>query len=220
MDDYPPDDPDGLEAEYTPTGETIEERRLRLVEEHDLITDTGSWGEIIEADLEHASKAVEVRNPEPTRSDVQLSRAEQQLAAVRMKSSGASYRHIAEVLGYKTPTAARNLVKQAMDDSLQEATDELRKIHYHRLEVMLGVHWDRMLGGDPMAFDKVGHTMDRIERLYGLSAPNRTEHTHVSREAIVIAEGDTETYLRALQEAARQRDAVDGEIIEEEPAST
>jgi len=192
-----------------------EERRLKLVQSHGLVDDTGEWGEITAI---HTSEGedlqpedIEVRNPVIL---PELSSAERKIAAVRMKSAGCSYRQIAEQFGVQ-PKTAKGWVSAAMDEALHESVQELRHLHYNRLEMMLSVHWDRALTGDLAAFDRVGSTMDRIERLYGLSAPSKTEHTTQTRETIVIAEGDTETYLRALQQAAAQReDIVDAEVIE------
>ena len=156
---------------------------------------------------------IEIRNP--VESPV-FSASERKLVAVRMKRSGASYRAIGDYFGVHAKTA-RKMVQNTIKEELQENAAELRSLHYNRLEVMLGIHWDRMLTGDPIAFDKVGHTMDRIERLYGLSAPSKTEHVSSTRETIVIAEGDSDTYLRALKAAAAERsDIVDAEVVDDE----
>jgi hypothetical protein len=192
------------------------ERRLRLVQDHGLVDETGEWGEIVAINTEAGpveSEDVEVRNPVFL---PELSAAERQISAVRMKAAGSSYRQIAESFGVTAHTAKR-WVKDSLAEDLHENVVELRLVHYNRLERMLSVHWDRALAGDLAAFDRVGSTMDRIERLYGLSAPSKTEHTTQTRETIVIAEGDTETYLKALQQAAAQHDEiVDAELVEDE----
>lgn len=187
-----------------------EEKRLKLLKKYSLVEDDGDWGEIVQFDGGLDSE-IEVRNPVEAPA---FSAAERKLIAVRMKRTGASYRAIGDYFGVNA-TTARKMVQDTLKEELQENAAELRSLHYNRLEVMLGVHWDRMLTGDPIAFDKVGHTMDRIERLYGLSAPNKTEHVSSTRETIVIAEGDSDTYLRALKAAAAERlDIVDAEVVD------
>lgn len=182
-----------------------EAKRVELVEKHGLVDDTGQWGELIDSGLDGGD--VVVRNPVQSRGDARLSRAEKQAAAMRMKAKGATYPQIAEAMGYATVKAARDLVSKGIKEELHESAEGLRGIHYNRLEKLLAVHWDRALQGDNSALANTLSVMDRIERLYGLAGAKKVDHTHSTKETLIIAEGDSGAYLQALKGAAAQRDA-------------
>jgi len=175
-----------------------------------LVSDTGEWGEILHDGLDGSE--IEVRNP--THVPRRLSSKERQRQAIALKLAGASYVQIAAKLGYASTETARSIITKGLDASLQENAKELRKIHYGRLEHMLMLVWPRVNTGDQSSIQTALTIMDRMERLYGLAAPQKIDVNHGVRETIIVADGDRDNYLRALQEAASAIDeVVDAEVV-------
>jgi len=175
-----------------------------------LAQNTGEWGEILHDGLD--GQPIEVRNP--VHVPRRLSTMERQRQAIALKLAGASYPQIADKLDYHSPNAARVAVTKGLENSLQESAKDLRKIHYGRLEHMLMLVWPRVNTGDQSSIQTALTIMDRMERLYGLAAPQKIDVSHGVREAIIVADGDRDSYLKALQEAATAIDeVVDAEVV-------
>ena len=99
---------------------------------------------------------------------------------------------------------------------VQENAKELRQLHDTRLEFLLMRVWPRASQGDGSAINTSLSIMDRMAKLYGLDAPQQVETISTSRETIIIAEGERDSYLKALREAAElDSDVIDAEVIEE-----
>lgn len=61
--------------------------------------------------------------------------------AVELRKAGASYRQIADRLGYKSSASAYSAVRRALEKTLREPTDELREIELQRLDALLVALW-------------------------------------------------------------------------------
>jgi hypothetical protein len=140
---------------------------------------------------------------QPTRLKKKMNVGEKTRRAMALKLAGASYAAIAQQLGYSDPSNARKAVMRGMKYSLQENATELRKIHYGRLEHMLMLLWPDVNAKDLPSMSAALSVMDRMERLYGLNAAERIE-VSAGRETVILADGDKEDYIKALQEAGER----------------
>lgn len=142
-----------------------------------------------------------VDNPVPLRH--KMSVGEKTRRAMSLKLAGASYSAIAEQLGYNDASAARKAVMRGMKSAMHETAGELKQIHYARLEHMLMLLWSDVLKKDLPSMAAALSVMDRMDKLFGLSATQSIE-VNTSKNTIIVAEGDKDSYIRALQEAGAQ----------------
>lgn len=160
-------------------------------------------GEIVYGRILHDGSdgnPIEIANPVPLKK--KMSVGEKTRRAMALKLAGASYAAIANQLGYNDASAARKAVVRGMKASLQENAAELRKIHYSRLEHMLMLLWPDVNSRDLPSMNAALAVMDRMERLYGLNASEKLE-VSVGRETVILADGDKDSYIAALQEAGK-----------------
>lgn len=106
--------------------------------------------------------------------------------------AGTTFRQIAETAGYNSPQAAYAAVDRALQDTLQEPADRLRKIEVERLDRMMRKPYLAACGGDGKALHNVLRIMERKAKLLGLDAPQKIE----TSEGTTYAEFVEETRLR------------------------
>lgn len=178
-----------------------------LIQERGVILNDGTDGE-----------EIEVQDPIPLRR--KMSAAEKSKRAISLKLAGASYKEIAENLGYADPSGAQKVVSRGLRKSLQENAAELRRIHYSRLEHMLMIIWPDVNVGDAKSMNTALNVMDRMEKLYGLNAAEKVDITAGPRETVIVAEGGKDEYIESLKAAIEEeeRDIVDAEVLREEAA--
>lgn len=155
---------------------------------------------VIVNDGEDGSPIV-IDNPVPVPHAMSV--GERTRRAMALKLSGASYAAIAAHLGYNDASAARKAVVRGMKGAQQENAGELRRIHYARLEHILTLLWPDVQGRDLASIQAALSVMDRMERLHGLNAAERLE-VSAGRETVIVADGDTASYIAALEEAGRR----------------
>lgn len=152
--------------------------------------------------------------------------------AIELRKTGATYRQIADQLGYKTEQGANALVKKAIAESLGEATDELRTLQYERLNHMLLVIWPKVQAGDEIAIGRAQSIMRDMNAMFGVEAPTKVEVENQQNNMIMVIDGDKDQYIQKLREMAgeveperarellhgddKQDEIIDVEIIEEE----
>jgi hypothetical protein len=128
--------------------------------------------------------------------------------AMALKLSGASYAAIAQHLGYSDASAARKAVIRGMKKAEQENASELRRIHYGRLEHILTLLWPDVNAKDMPSINTALSVMDRMSVLFGLNAAEKLEVSQ-GAQTVIVADGDKDAYIRALQEAGRE---ITGEV--------
>jgi hypothetical protein len=169
------------------------------------------YGEIV--DSGEQSGQIVINNP------VALSRAmsgaEKTRRAMSLKLAGASYAQIAQQLGYHDASGARKAVQRGMKSALHETSSELKKIHYGRLEHMLMLIWPEVNQRDLPAMSAALAVMDRMERLYGLNEAQKLD-VGTARETVILADGDKESYIKALEEAGQRLSGAVSSFIPEE----
>lgn len=155
------------------------------------------YGEIIQAH----DGTLSINNPVPLSRS--MNSGEKTRRAIALKLAGASYNQIAIQLGYHDASGARKAVQRGMKSALHENASELKKIHYGRLEHMLMLLWPEVNQRDLPAMSAALAVMDRMERLYGLNAAERLE-VGVGNNTVILADGDKESYIKALEEAGQR----------------
>lgn len=157
------------------------------------------YGRIINDGSDGSDIAID--NPVPLKR--QMAVGEKTRRAMALKLAGASYAAIAEQLGYHDASAARKAVMRGMKNAMHENAGELKHIHYARLEHMLMLLWPDVVKKDLPSMSAALAIMDRMDKLFGLSAAQSIE-VNTSKSTVILAEGDKESYIRALQEAGQQ----------------
>ena len=177
-------------------------------EEPEIVPPPPTHGEILNDGLD--GSPIEISNPVPAKRKISV--GEKTRRAMALKLAGASYASIAESLGYADASGARKAVMRGLESGLQENANELRKIHYGRLEHLLMLLWSDVNNKDLASMNTALSVMDRMTKLYGLDAPAEL-NINAGKETIIIADGEKEDYLKALKEAG---EIIDAEIINEE----
>jgi hypothetical protein len=149
---------------------------------------------------------VYIANPVPVRHKMEV--GEKTRRAMALKLSGASYASIAQHLGYSDASAARKAVMRGMKKAEQENAGELRRIHYGRLEHILMLLWPDVNAKDMPSINTALSVMDRMSTLFGLNAAEKLEVSQ-GAQTVIVADGDKDAYIRALQEAGRE---ITGEV--------
>lgn len=100
-----------------------------------------------------------------------LEAAAKQRQALSLRQAGVTYADIADRLGYAASSGAYKAVMAALDKTLQEPADELRRVELARLDRLQSSVWLAATGGDMTALDRILKIMERRARLMGLDAP-------------------------------------------------
>lgn len=96
--------------------------------------------------------------------------------AVEYRLLGYTYRQIGEEMGIDL-TRAYQLVNWAMGQVPSESVEELRGMQTARLESMLSSMMDKAIAGDAEAQNQSLRIMDMLNKLHGLLAAQRLEHS-------------------------------------------
>jgi hypothetical protein len=193
----------GHSSTETPT-DTVKETPKEGVES----THSQTYGEIINDGTN--GEQIEVSNPvQPKRA---VSVGEKTRRALALKLAGASYASIADSLGYSDASGARKAVMRGLESGMQENANELRQIHYGRLEHLLMLLWSDVNQKDLASMNTALSVMDRMTKLYGLDAPAEL-NINAGKETVIVADGGKDEYLKALKEAGQ---IIEAELISEE----
>ena len=187
------------------------------------MTDKRDDFEVVDGEIVHGkiindgSDGSDIVVDNPVNVKRQWSAQERQKRAIALKLAGASYKSIAETLGYADSSGAQKAVSRGLKASLQENATELRKIHYGRLEHMLMLVWSQVNTGDANSIHTALAIMDRMERLYGLNAAEKLDVSAGPRETVIVADGDKDQYIEQMRKAIEEDDDIkDAEVVEEQ----
>src|SRR5271169_1729447 len=78
------------------------------------------------------------------------------------------------------------IITWALDKSLRENTEQVRKIELDRLDELQAAWYKKALKGDPVALDKVRALLADRARLLGLNAPLKIEKTGKDGEPMTV----------------------------------
>ena len=147
----------------------------------------------------------------------QLSTGERTKRAMALKLAGASYASIADTLGYSDASGARKAVMRGMAQSLQENANELRKLHYGRLEHMLMLLWSDVNTKSLPSMSAALAIMDRMAKLHGIDSSLPSE-VNIGQQTVILADGSKDDYIKALTEAGlkMENDITEAKLIKDE----
>lgn len=124
--------------------------------------------------------------------------------AVELRIAGYSYRAIAERQGVSVSTA-HGRVQAAMLATLQEPTDELRRIERERLDRLFGAMYEiAVVKGSARHAEIASKLMERRAKLLGLDAPER-------RVVNVYTDDSFDVAIRELEAQLAENDPHPGE---------
>lgn len=118
--------------------------------------------------------AVEVVGPSAHRARTALRYRE----ALEARAAGAEFYQIAELLGI-TEDSARRLVKRALDATLREPADDVRKLELKRLDMYLQVYHAKAMDGHGPSLDRCLAIMERRARIEGIDAPIEVDYASI-----------------------------------------
>ena len=111
-----------------------------------------------------------------------ISAREKQAKALKLRLAGATFQEIADKVGYAGRQSAQKAVTKAMQDTIQEPADELRRLEMMRLDRLQLAVWPAAMRGDVKAVTAVLRIMVRRSNLLGLDAPRRLDIRHAVEE--------------------------------------
>ena len=114
---------------------------------------------------------------------------------LELRKAGATFHQIANVVGYADPSGAKRAYDRAMQATIQQPADEIRRLELERLDAMLRAVWPAALSGRLHAVDRVLTIMCRRAKLLGLDMPRRREVTVITRDAVEQAIAQLEAEL-------------------------
>lgn len=139
-------------------------------------------------------------------------------AALQMRTTGADWDEIAQVLGYPSGRDAQVATERALEKELQTETSRkhLRHLASRRLEALLRSTWDKATNPNHpdhlAAVDRARSIVDRHAKLHGYDAP--TEFV-VNTPTTAQIEEWVAGMLQQSGPAIEEADIFDAEIIED-----
>ena len=127
---------------------------------------------------------------------------QKQLAVLELRKTGATWRQIAEAVGYTHASAARKAYLRAYDRTLQAPADELRDLELERLDRLQMAYWKDAVEGNIKAADYVLKVIQVRARIIGIEAPTRIQAEVVNYDATGI-DADIEKTIRELERAEK-----------------
>lgn len=103
---------------------------------------------------------------------------------MELRKQGLSFDEIARLVGYRSQAGAYNAYKRVMDRTIQQPSDEIRKLELDRLDEMLKAIWPQVLAGKGWAVEKALMIQDRRAKYLGLDAPAKTRVEVISDSAV------------------------------------
>lgn len=95
--------------------------------------------------------------------------------ALELRKEGTTFAEIAKELKYNSPQAAYDAVRRALDATLREPADEVRKLELERLDALWQIQYLNAQSGDLQALTACLSLMDRRAKLVGIYMPTKVE---------------------------------------------
>lgn len=146
-----------------------------------------------------------------------IAEVERMKEALDMRKRGRTFDDIAKKLGFSHASGASKFVKRALEMTIQESADEVRKIELERYDMVLRGLLPQAERGDARAAEVCIKLFERRAKIEGLDAPERKELAidgELRNVNLAIDATDRETQV-ALHELLRRRPA---QVIEVAPA--
>lgn len=91
--------------------------------------------------------------------------------ALELRKGGETFATIARRVGYRSPQAAHDAVRRALEELLREPAGQLLALELERLDELWSAHYGNALAGDLQALAACLKLMERRARLLGLDKP-------------------------------------------------
>jgi hypothetical protein len=136
-----------------------------------------------------------------------LSVADKRRKALELRKAGASFDSIAQELGFANKGGAYKAVMAALDSTVREPANEVRKLELERLDRLFLVVWPRALAGDTKALDRCLQIMRQRGSLEGLNIDKLalTDPTGEKEFSGGLTDEERAERLVAILEQARTR---------------
>lgn len=134
------------------------------------------------------------RAPEKVREE-----REREARAVEMRMQGASFREIAQAVGYANEASAARAFWRAMDRTPAENVVQLRRTESQRIDQIIQALWPNAMAGSARHGEVICKLIERKARLLGLDAPIVTQIEVITRDVLEHALAELEGDLRALE---------------------
>lgn len=126
--------------------------------------------------------------------------------AVELRKAGLNWQQISEQLNIPQKTVWEKVHKY-LNKIVAEPTDEMRQLHYERYNFMLSRLWPGVINGNTNAVNSAMNVMGKIEKLYGLEAPVRSESVNINIDPSKMVIGGSEAeYVSGMVGMASQID--------------
>ncbi len=109
--------------------------------------------------------------------------------ALELRAAGESFPSIASKLGFSGRQGAYEAVKAALEATLREPSDLLRRLDLERLDALWRLAFERANRGDLHAASVCLRILERRARLLGLDAPTKQELTGRDGEPLTAPVG-------------------------------
>ena len=135
-----------------------------------------------------------IKTPEPAQLD-------RELAVVELRREGKTWQQIADAVQYATPMGAWKAYQRACQRTLQEPTDEARRIELDRLDALQRTYWEPAVEGNLRAADFVLRVIDRRARILGIDAPQKIQAEVVNYEGVGSIDAEVDRIARIIEAA-------------------
>ena len=135
-----------------------------------------------------------IKTPEPEQLD-------RELAVVELRREGKTWQQIANAVSYATPMGAWKAYQRACQRTLQEPTDEARRIELDRLDALQRTYWEPAVEGNLRAADFVLRVIDRRARILGIDAPQKIQAEVVNYDGIGSIDAEVDRIARIIEAA-------------------
>ena len=135
-----------------------------------------------------------IKTPEPAQLD-------RELAVVELRRGGNTWQQIADAVNYATPMGAWKAYQRACQRTLQEPTDEARRIELDRLDALQRTYWDPAIEGNLRAADFVLRVIDRRARILGIDAPQKIQAEVVNYDGSGSLDTEVDRIARIIEAA-------------------
>jgi hypothetical protein len=116
---------------------------------------------------------------------VDITHAERQREALRLRKGGATYEDISRALGLGSTAAAHGLVRYALHKVIREPAEQVLRLELQRYDALLAGLWAKAEAGNEDAVETCLRVMSARQKLLGIDAPTKLQiQADVSAQAL------------------------------------
>jgi len=111
----------------------------------------------------------------PKTSKQAVETAEKYARALELRKQGKSLQQIADELGYSGPSGAHQALTRAIEQTVSEPAESVRRLELLRLDALFEKVWGKVEAGELALGDFILRLMARRAKLLGLDAPAQSK---------------------------------------------